>query len=136
MKAKSIKGKTRDEIQIALLQSIADGFKPTLAIVFLSVSQDRKAISKVLSDAGIKIFGATTNGEFIDENPDKQSVAILLLDINPDYFTILFSAACIRPYFSEHVSIKNIEGIFVYIFATHDHKFIPVSHPARLQHSC
>jgi len=91
MKAKSIKGRTRDEIQIALRQSMNDGFKPTLAIVFLSVSQDRKAVCKVLSDAGIKIFGATTNGEFIDENPDKQSVAILLLDINPDYFTILFS---------------------------------------------
>jgi len=67
MKAKSIKGRTRDEIQIALRQSMNDGFKPTLAIVFLSVSQDRKAVCKVLSDAGIKIFGATTNGEFIDE---------------------------------------------------------------------
>jgi len=64
MKAKSIKGRTRDEIQIALRQSMNDGFKPTLAIVFLSVSQDRKAVCKVLSDAGIKIFGATTNGEF------------------------------------------------------------------------
>ena len=64
MKAKSIKGRTRDEIQIALRQSMNDGFKPTLAIVFLSVSQDRKAVCKVLSNAGIKIFGATTNGEF------------------------------------------------------------------------
>jgi hypothetical protein len=91
MKAKSIKGKSPEEIQSALQQSIADGFKPTLAIVFLSISQDRKAISNVLGDAGIKIFGATTNGEFIDENLDKQSVAILLLDINPAYFTILFA---------------------------------------------
>jgi len=54
MKAKSIKGRTRDEIQIALRQSMNDGFKPTLAIVFLSVSQDRQAVCKVLSDAGIK----------------------------------------------------------------------------------
>ena len=91
MKAKSIKGKSPEEIQSALQQSMADDFKPTLAIVFLSVSQDRKAISKILDDAGIKIFGATTNGEFIDENSEKLSVAILLLDINPDYFTVLFS---------------------------------------------
>ena len=91
MKAKSIKGKSPEEIQSALQQSMADGFKPTLAIVFLSVSQDRKAICKLLDDAGIKIFGATTNGEFIDENPEKLSVAILLLDINPAYFSILFS---------------------------------------------
>ena len=91
MKAKSIKGKSAEEIQLELLQSMADGFKPTLAIVFLSVSQNRKAVIKILDDAGIKIFGATTNGEFVDENPDKQSVAILLLDINPAYFTILLS---------------------------------------------
>jgi hypothetical protein len=91
MQAKSIKGKSPGEIQSALQQSTDVGFKPTLAIVFLSISQDRKAISKILDGAGIKIFGVTTNGEFIDENPGKLSVAILLLDINPDYFTILFS---------------------------------------------
>lgn len=93
MKAKSIKGKSPEEIKIALNQSMAGDqiFKPTLAIVFLSMSQDRNAVSKILDDAGIKIFGATTNGEFIDENPEKQSIAILLLDINPAYFAILFS---------------------------------------------
>ena len=68
MKAKSIKGKSLEEIQSALQQSMADDFKPTLAIVFLSVSQDRQGVCKILDDAGIKIFGATTNGEFIDEN--------------------------------------------------------------------
>jgi len=89
MKAKSIKGKSTEEIKAALAQSMADGFKPTLAVVFLSVSQDRKALSKILDDAGIKIFGATTNGEFIDENPEKHSVAILLMDMSPDHFVIL-----------------------------------------------
>lgn len=92
MKAKSIRGNSPQEIQSALQQSIADGFKPTLAVVFLSISQNRGAVSKILNDAGIKIFGATTNGEFIDENPYKNSVAILLLDINPLYFSVLFSA--------------------------------------------
>ena len=91
MKAKSIKGKSPEEIQSALQQTTADGFKPTLAIVFLSVSQDRKAVRGILDDAGIKIFGVTTNGEFTDENPEKLSVAILLLDINPGYFSVLFS---------------------------------------------
>ncbi|MFI5185732.1 MAG: FIST signal transduction protein [Chitinophagales bacterium] len=91
MKAKSIKGKSPEEIKTALQQSIADGFKPTLAVVFLSISQDRQTVCKILDDTGIKIFGATTNGEFIDENPEKLSVAILLMDINPAYFSILFS---------------------------------------------
>ncbi len=91
MKAKSIKGKSAAEIQTALQESMADGFKPTLAVVFLSISQDRKAVCKILDDAGIKIFGATTNGEFTDENPEKLSVAILLLDTDPAYFNVLFS---------------------------------------------
>lgn len=90
MKAKSIKGKSTEEIKTALEQSMADGFKPTLAVVFLSVTQDRNAICKILDDARIAIYGATTNGEFIDEELGKGSVAILLLDINREHFSILF----------------------------------------------
>jgi hypothetical protein len=90
MKAKSIKGKSPEEIQSALQQSMTDGFKPTLAVVFLSMKQDRDEICKVLDNEGIAIFGATTNGEFIDESLGKESVAILLLDINKNYFRMFF----------------------------------------------
>lgn len=90
MKAKTIKGNSTEEINIALEQSMADGYQPTLAIVFLSIYQDRKAICKLLEDAGIAIFGCTTNGEFIDEVTEKGSVAILLLDLNEKYFQIYF----------------------------------------------
>lgn len=90
MKAKSIKGKSPEEIKIALQQSMADGFKPTLAVVFASIKQDRNAICKTLDDKGIDIFGATTNGEFINEETEKGSAAILLLDLNKEYFQIYF----------------------------------------------
>jgi len=90
MKAKSIKGKSPEEIKVELENSMADGFKPTLAIVFLSVSQDRDAICKILDYKEIAIFGATTNGEFINEDLGKESTSILLLDINPEYVTIYF----------------------------------------------
>jgi hypothetical protein len=88
MKAKSIKGKSPEEIKSALEISMADGFKPTLAIVFLSVSQDRKAICNQLNALGIAIFGATTSGEFIDEETEKGTAVMLLLDIKKDYFQI------------------------------------------------
>ena len=88
MRAKSIKGKSTEEIKTALEEGITDGFKPTLAIVFLSVSQDRKAICKILDAHGIAIFGATTSGEFIDEETEKGSIAILLLDVNKNHFQI------------------------------------------------
>lgn len=90
MKAKSIKGKSPEEIQSALVESMADGFKPTLAIVFLSVKQDIQAISKLLDEKGIQIFGATTAGEFIDGEIEEGCIVMMLLDINPAFFKIEF----------------------------------------------
>ena len=90
MKAKSIKGQSPEEIKVALEQSMSDGFKPTLAIAFVSISQDRTLISKILHDAGIAIYGATSNGEFIDEHITSGEIAILLLDIKEEYFSVHF----------------------------------------------
>ena len=62
MKAKSIKGKSPEEIQSALQHCKADNFQPTLAIVFISIKQDRKAVCEILSKKGIDILGATSSG--------------------------------------------------------------------------
>ena len=88
MKAKTIKGKSTEEIQAALQKSMSDGFSPTLAIIFLSVSQDRNAICRLLDGASIAVFGSTTNGEFIDEETESKSVAVLLLDMKKESFRI------------------------------------------------
>lgn len=90
MQAKSIKGKSPVEIRSALQQSIADGFKPTLAIVFISIKQDRKAICEILNESGIDIIGATSSGEFINGYQSEGEAAILFLDINKNDYCILF----------------------------------------------
>ena len=90
MKAKTIQGKSPEEIDIAFEQSLTDGFVPTLAIVFSSINQDREGICKVLDSKGLFIFGATTNGEFIDNVISTDATAIIMLDIKPEYFTIFF----------------------------------------------
>lgn len=90
MKAKSIKGKSAVEIKKALQEAMGDGFRPTLAIVLISVKQDREAVSGLLDDKGIQIFGATTAGEFIDGDIETGSIAILLLDMNPATFRMEF----------------------------------------------
>ena len=90
MKAKSIKGRSTEEISSALTESMAHGYKPTLAIVFISVKQDREAISKLLDEKGIQIFGATTAGEFIDGEIEEGSIVVMLLDMNPAYFKMEF----------------------------------------------
>jgi hypothetical protein len=90
MKAKSIKGNSPEEIKSELAQSMADGFKPTLAIVFISIKQDRKAVCKILNSNKIDIIGATSCGEFINGHESEGEIAIILLDINRNNYSILF----------------------------------------------
>lgn len=89
MKAKSIKGNSVEEIKTALENSVSDGFTPTLAIVFLSIKQDREAICHLLEEKEIAIFGSTTAGEFIDGDIGEESTAIMLMDIKPEYFKLI-----------------------------------------------
>lgn len=68
---------------------MADGFRPTLAFVFISIKQDIDAIRHLLIENHIQIFGATTGGEFIDGDYSSGAIAILLLDMDPANFMIL-----------------------------------------------
>lgn len=89
MKAKSIKGKTASEISIGLGSLLADGYQPTLAIVFLSVREEIPSIISLFNEKSIAIFGATTMAEFTEENAEAIGIAVLLLDLNPGYFKIV-----------------------------------------------
>ena len=60
MKAKSIKGNSPEVIKSALQECMTDGFKPTIAIVFISIKQDRKAVCEILQKEGIDVLGATS----------------------------------------------------------------------------
>ena len=90
MKAKSIKGKSPEEIKSAVSESMADGFKPTLAIVFLSIQQDRQEVSEILNEQNLDIIGATSSREFIDGHQSEGEIAMLLLDIKKSDYSILF----------------------------------------------
>lgn len=89
MIAKSIQGRSTEEIKDLLDANMQDGFRPTLAIVFISSKQDHVPIVQLLNEANISIFGATTNGEFINGDTQTGSIAILLMDINREFFTII-----------------------------------------------
>ena len=89
MIAKSIQGKSEAEIQIALSECISADFIPTLALVFIPVSQDWEAIRQLLNDLKVSIFGATTDTQFTNEGIQENGIVILLLEMHPDYFRIL-----------------------------------------------
>ena len=90
MKAKSIRGKSPEEIKSALAENMLDGFKPTLAIVFISIKQERDAVIDLFAQKNIEIVGATSSGEFINGYQSEGEIAILLLDMNKDDYCILF----------------------------------------------
>ena len=93
MKAKSIKGKTAEEIKDALEKNMADGFQPTLAVVFMANDNERIAVSELLSQKRIQIFGASTGDNFTDGEIESQSIVLLLLDIDPAYFQLAIKGA-------------------------------------------
>ncbi len=90
MKSKSIKGKSTEDIKLAIENSILDGFSPTVAVVFISVKQDRKAICELLDSKTIDVFGATSCGEFTNSGQTEGEIAILLLEVAKEHYTILF----------------------------------------------
>ena len=115
VKAKSIKGKSPEEIKTALQQSIADTrppahagsdgddprlndsvgqafgreYKPTLAFVFLTDLEDIDAVSAILDAEGISIFGASTSEKFTEQGIEPEGIVVLLLDIKPANFKIV-----------------------------------------------
>jgi hypothetical protein len=93
MKAKSIKGKTAEEIKEALEKNMADGFQPTLAVVFMANDDERIAVTELLSQKGIQIFGASTGDNFTDGEIESHTIVLLLLDIDPAYFQLAIKGA-------------------------------------------
>lgn len=105
MQAKSIKGKSPEEIQSELLESISDGFKPTLAIVFISIKQNREAVCEMLHNKGIDIIGATSSGEFINGHESEGEIVMILMDINRNNYSILF----------EEIGVRNLEDATIHL---------------------
>lgn len=93
MQAKNINGTNLEMVKNQFAQATADGYKPTLAIVFCSIVQDRAEIRQFLSSHHIQVFGATTAGEIQDNEVTEQSTVIMLLDAKLDTFHLYLQEA-------------------------------------------
>jgi hypothetical protein len=98
MQAKSIKGKTPEEIQTALDQCMAgarlpngQGFKPTLAIILVSNVEDAELIRSIFRKQDIAIFGVTAPHNFTEQGITEGHITVMLLDIKPDHFKIVLN---------------------------------------------
>ena len=89
MKAKTIYGDSPEEISTALRQIMDEDFLPTLAIVFISIKQDRKAVCSLFQREGIQVIGATSSGEFVEGHESKEGIVAMLLDLDPSSYRII-----------------------------------------------
>lgn len=85
MRAKSLQAESLADLTPKLDDAMSDGFKPTLACVFISPLWDRELLLKAFADRGIDVWGGTTYGEFVEGEWDfgQGSVVVLLLDLDP-----------------------------------------------------
>lgn len=91
MKAKSIKGKTPEEIKKALDECISDDFKPTLAIIILSNIEDSEQLQSIFEEKSISIFGITAPQKFTEQGIESDDIAAMIMDMKPEYFRIVLN---------------------------------------------
>lgn len=70
--------------------AVSDGFRPSVAIVFSSISQDRKAIADFFNEKTITVFGSTTAGEILDNEVFENNTVVMLLDIRAADYCVLY----------------------------------------------
>lgn len=91
MKAKSIKGKSPEEIKNELAKSRADGFKPTLAIIILSYIESAEQLRSIFGTQDIAIFGITAPKKFTEQGITEGDIVVMLIDIKADSFKIVLN---------------------------------------------
>ena len=88
MQVKTIKGNSAQEIETLLNAATAADLKPTLAIVFLAKEDAVPGVTELLDKNGISIFGVSSFGHFIDKEHDKDSIIMMLMELNTSVFRI------------------------------------------------
>lgn len=98
MRTRTFQATTVDEVARVLESAVADGFSPTLAVLFASPSQHLVGLIDAFRNLGIALFGATTAGELLADGDAEavryqQSVVGLLLDLPPSSFRVMYFPA-------------------------------------------
>lgn len=93
MIAKNIYGESIADIKSKFAKVTADGFNPSLAIVFCSITQNRQELVDFFTANNVDVFGSTTAGEIIDSEVMEKSTVVMLLNINKEHYKIFAEAS-------------------------------------------
>lgn len=87
MQSHTLQATSISEVQDAFANFSGD-FQPTLGIVFSSIKQNVEDIISLFNQYNIDMVGCTTAGEIVDNELIEESIAILLMDMNRDFYSI------------------------------------------------
>ena len=78
-----------EELDRSLAKCVEDRFTPSLAIGFCSPDFPFEEATRTFKDRNISLIGCTTAGEIINESLRSESMVVLLMDMNPEYFQMV-----------------------------------------------
>ena len=107
MKSKSLQCKSILQLHQQISACIETEFKPTLAIVFSSPKHNLTDLIKVLDDKDIDFVGCSTAGEIVDKELIEESIVVLLLDMNREYYRIKTTSFELDEIYSKSVEVGS-----------------------------
>lgn len=87
------------QLEAGIRGALKQGKTPTLGIVFCSVVHQLNELGKLFAKYNIDLFGATSSGEIANEKVYEESITVMLLDIDREYYKLkIFDAQGITSY--------------------------------------
>ena len=88
MRSISLNADSIQELNFKLDKLSATQFRPTLAIVFSSISQNLDEVQAVFAKRNIDLVGSSTAGEICDADVYSSSIVVLLMDMNREWYRL------------------------------------------------
>ena len=93
MKTITLSGNSISDLSKKITQAIQPDFTPTLAISFGSIKCNLEEYVKIFNQYDIQLFGASSAGEFINDDRIEESIVVMLMDADPAAFSIFHEEA-------------------------------------------
>ena len=88
MKPYAFSAASIDQLEPGIKDYVAQGFTPTLALVFSSVDHNLEEIRKIFANHNIDIFGGSSCGEIVNGRVLEKSISVMLLDIDRRNYSV------------------------------------------------
>jgi len=89
MQSKVVFTQSLKELDLQIKTTIQTEFKPTLAIIFISIAHDIATLTTILNKYNIPFIGTSTAGEIGNTAIQAEGISLLLLDVDTTHYKII-----------------------------------------------